>query len=558
MKQIILRPDQAILKQSVYDEWNAGHANVLAVLPTGGGKSIVTTDIILDGHQQGMTEIVMAHRNELVGQMSMHVARRGIKHRIIGSASTIAGITQEHRAEFGRSFVNPDARCAVASVQTVVSRADQLKKWAAQVDRWTLDESHHAIGNETVEPNLWGRAIRMFTNARGLGVTACPKRADGKGLGRHHDGPFDAMVVGPSMRALIDLKALSDYEIAVPQSSNPLEMGDEDLTPAGDFSPKKMRKASDQSEIVGDVVLEYQKRAMGRRAICFAIDVQDATDIANRFNEAGVPAMSVSAKTDVGVRRDAIRRFKAGQLWVLVNVDLFDEGFDVPACDVVIMARPTASLNKYLQMAGRAMRIDPANPNKVALIIDHVSNFKRHLMPDRPRAWTLDRRDKRAKRAPDPDEIPLTACRECSRPYERALPRCPYCGAEPPLPAPGSRTPERVDGDLMLLDRATLERLRAAMTLEAPGEVAERVGRAAGEIAGKGAANRQMERHEAQAALRGAIEQWAGIRRHMGEEDRAAHRRFFLTTGMTVLEALALPRAEMDSMTQTVRGWYNG
>lgn len=554
---IILRPDQAILKQGVYDEWANGHSNVLAIAPTGSGKTVLSTDIILDGHTQGMTEIVMAHRNELVGQMSLAVAKRGIKHRIIGSSSTIAGIVQEHRAEFGRSFVNPDAKCAVASVQTVVSRADQLKSWAAQVDRWTLDEAHHAIGNETIEPNLWGRAIRMFTNARGLGVTACPKRADGKGLGKHHDGPFDAMVVGPNMRQLIDLRALSDYEIAVPTSSNPLEMNDDDLTASGDFSPKKMRQASDRSQIVGDVINEYSKRAFGRRAICFAIDVQDANDIANRFNEAGIPAMSVSAKTDVGVRRDAIRRFKAGQLWVLVNVDLFDEGFDVPACDVVVMARPTASLNKYLQMAGRAMRIDPANPSKVALIIDHVSNFKRHLMPDRPRAWTLDRMDKRVKRAPDPDEIPLTACRECSRPYERALPRCPYCGAEPPLPAPGSRTPERVDGDLMLLDRATLERLRAAMTLEAPGDVAERVGRAAGEVAGRGAANHAMRRHEAQAALRGAIEQWAGVERHRGRDDRETHKRFYLTTGMTVLDALALPRAEMETMRVTVEGWYN-
>lgn len=550
---IILRPDQASLKQGVYNEWNAGAQNVLAVLPTGGGKSIVTTDIVLDGHNQGMTEVVMAHRNELVSQMSMHVARRGIKHRIIGSASTIAGIVQEHRAEFGRSFVNPDAKCSVGSVQTIVSRMDQLRQWAAQVDRFTGDEGHHFLRD-----NMWGKAANLFTNARGLLVTACPQRADGKGLGRHADGIVDAMVVGQTMRQLIDARSLSDYEFGIPRSDNPLEMDDGDVTEGGDFSPKKMRKASDKSQIVGDVVKEYQARAMGRRAICFAIDVKDSTDIANRFNEAGIPAASVSAKTDVGVRRDMIRRFREGRILVLVNVDLFDEGFDVPACDVVIMARPTASLNKYLQMAGRAMRIDPANPNKVALIIDHVSNFKRHRMPDRPRAWTLDRRDKRAKQAPDPDDIPLTACRECSRPYERVLPRCPYCGAEPPLPAPGSRTPERVDGDLMLLDRETLAQLRAAMTLEAPGDVAERVSHVAGAIAGKGAANRAIERHAAQAALRASIEQWAGIRRHMGEDDRVAHRRFYHATGMTVLHALALPRQEMEAMRATVEGWYNG
>ena len=548
---IILRPDQAELKQSVYNEWSNGAQNVLAVLPTGGGKSIVTTDIILDGHRAGLTEVVMAHRNELVGQMSMHVARRGIMHRIIGSASTISGIVAEQRAEFGRSFVNPDARCSVGSVQTIVSRTDALRQWAAQVDRWTCDEAHHLLVD-----NLWGKAAAMFPNARGLGVTACPQRADGKGLGRHHDGLFDAMVVGPTMRQLISMTpaALSDFEFSIPQSD--FHITEDAVTAGGDYSPAKMKDASKRSHITGDVVTEYCKRAPGRRAICFATDVETANDMAARFNEAGVPAASVSAKTDAGVRRDMIRRFRVGTILVLVNVDLFDEGFDVPACDVVIMARPTASLNKYLQMAGRACRIDPANPAKVALIIDHVSNFKRHLMPDRPRMWTLDRRDKRAKQAPDPDDIPLTACRECSRPYERCLPRCPYCGTEPPLPAPGSRTPEQVDGDLLLLDRETLDRMRAAMTLEAPGDVAERVGYAAGPAAARMHANKQIERHASQAALRGAIEQWAGCRRAAGDDDRTGHKRFYLTTGMTVLDALALPRAEMDSMTTMVRSWY--
>lgn len=547
---IILRPDQQALKQAVYDEWNAGHSNVLAIACTGFGKSIVTTDVLLDGHNAGMTEIVMAHRNELVGQMSLHTAARGISHRIIGSKSTISGIVQDHRTQFGRSFVNPDAKCAVGSVQTIVSRAAELKQWAAQVDRFTGDEGHHFLRD-----NIWGEAVKLFTNARGLLVTACPQRADGKGLGRHHDGIADALVLGPTMRQTIDAGNLSDYEFGIPLSDKPFEIDDGDVTPGGDFSPKKMRNASDKSQIVGDVVKEYVNRAMGRRAICFAIDVKDSTDIANRFNEAGIPAASVSAKTDTGVRRDMIRRFRDGRILVLVNVDLFDEGFDVPACDVVIMARPTASLNKYLQMAGRSMRIDAANPSKVALIIDHVSNFKRHNLPDRPRAWTLDRRDKRAKQEPDPDDIPLTACRSCSRPYERCLPRCPYCGAEPPLPAAGSRTPERVDGDLVLLDRATLDRMRAAMTLEAPADVAERVKHAAGPVAAAGAANRAMERHQSQAALRAAIEQFAGIRRYRGDEDRSIHKRFYLTTGMTVLDALALPRAEMDVIKAMVESW---
>lgn len=550
---IVLRHDQQVLKQSIYGEWDQGHANVLAIAPTGSGKTVLSTDIILDGHQQGMRECIMAHRNELVGQMSIAVAERGIKHRIIGSKSTVSAIIQEHRAEFnGKSFVNPDAYCAVGSVQTIVSRVDELKPWAAQVDRWTLDEAHHGLGNERIEPNLWGKAIRLFTNARGLGVTACPQRADGRGLGRHADGPFDAMVVGPSMRELINLGALSDYEVVVPATD--FSIDDDAITDKGDFSPVKMREASKRSHIVGDVVEQYIKWVYGKRTICFATDVETANDIANRFNALGIPAASVSAKTDAGVRRDMIRRFKDGRVWVLINVDLFDEGFNVPACEVVIMARPTASLNKWLQMFGRGLRVFAGKSH--GIILDMVSNWKRHGMPDRPRSWTLDRREKRAKKQPDPEDIPLTACRECSRPYERCLPSCPYCGATPPLPDPAARTLQQVDGDLMLLDRATLDRMRAATVLETPASVSERVAFAAGPVAGAGAANRAIEKHTAQTRLSNAIAQWAGIQRAHGRDDSQSYRRFYLAMNVDVLSALAADdRATYERYAETVEGW---
>jgi len=550
---ITLRPDQAALKQGIYDHWQSGAQNVVGVLPTGGGKSIIVSDIVLDRHNQGARQCIIAHRNELVGQMSMHVARRGIKHRIIGSKSTIAGIVQEHRAEFGRSLVNPDAGCAVGSVQTIVSRADDLKQWAAQIDDWTLDEAHHLL-----RENQWGQAVRLFTNARGLGVTACTIRADGMGTGRHADGLFDAMVVGPNMRELIDLGGITDYEYVVAESD--FSIDDDAVTAKGDFSPKKMTAASKGSHIVGDVVEQYIKWCAGKRAIVFATDVETANDMAARFNAAGIAAASVSAKTDTLVRRDMIRRFRDGRLHVLVNVDLFDEGFDVPACEAVILARPTMSLNKYLQMCGRALRIFAGK--QYGLIIDMVSNYKRHtlLITGRPVPQTLDRREKRAKRAVDPDDIPPRACGECSRPYERALPRCPYCGAEPPLPAPGARSLEQVDGDLMLLDRERLAQMRAAMALEAPGDMETRVAHAAGPVAGAGARKRQQDKIAAQGRLQAAIEQWAGVRRHMGDTDQVSHRRLWLATGMSALDMLAADRstADYERDATMIEGWYNG
>lgn len=555
---VTLRPYQQTVKDEIYDAWRSGHRNALAVMPTGAGKSVVISDIIMDGHNQGLTECVIAHRNELVGQMSLHVAKRGIPHRIIASRASVAQITAEHRREFGRSFINPDARCSVVSVDTLNARKDVLAQWAAQVQRWTIDEAHHCQGNEARQQNKWGKAIAMFPNAYGLGVTATPQRADGGGLGRFQfdgndgDGPFHTMILGPSMRELIDMGALSEYLIACAESD--MVVDDGDFAPSGDLSPKKGRLASQKSHIVGDVVKEYLKHAAGKRGITFATDVETAGEIAQQFNEAGIPAAAVSAKTPTEVRNDYIRRFRDGRLTQLVNVNLFGEGFDVPAVEVVSMARPTASLAVYLQQFGRALRPLEGKPH--GLVIDHVSNWKRHGLPDRPRIWSLDRRDKRSKQEPDPDEIPLTSCRSCSRLYERVYSVCPYCGEAPPVPEGGGRSIEQVDGDLMLLDRDTLAAMRAAMQLEAPGDIAQRVEAAAGALAGRGAANRQVEKHEAQQRLTAAIEQWAGVRRHMGETDSMIQRRFYLTLGTDVLTAMSGTRAEMDALSNMVRSWY--
>lgn len=545
---IQLRHYQTKMVNDINSAWNSGARNVLAVLPTGGGKSVIVSQVALDREQQGANQCIMAHRTELVAQMSMHIANRGIKHRIIAPISVVRQITNDHRAAFnGRSFINPDARCVVAAAQTLVARSDTLVEWGKQVHNWTVDEIHHLCRD-----NLWGKATALFPNAIGLGVTATPQRADGLGLGRHADGLMDCMILGPDMRTLIDEGSLTDYEIAVPQSD--FQIGDDAVTGSGDYSRDKMRKATKQSHLIGDVVAEYSKRAYGKRAICFATDVESSNEIAALFNAAGIPAASVSAKTDSLLRAEYIRRFRDGKIWVLVNVDLFGEGFDVPACEVVIMARPTMSLGLYLQMFGRALR--PFTGKSHGLVIDHVSNWKRHGFPDKPRQWTLDRREKRGKREKDPDEIELTACRECSRPYERAFPSCPYCGWEPDLTPAARRSIEQIDGDLLLLDRDILAQMRAATVLESPASVAERVTLAAGPIAGKGAANKAMERHAAQQRLSDTIAQWAAIERAKGRTDQQSYRRFYLTTGIDVLTALTGTRQEMDELSQRVERWY--
>lgn len=546
---IKLRQDQQDLKNAIYSDWNNGVKNVLGVLSTGGGKSIIVSDIILDGAKLNMQQAVIAHRNELVSQMSTHIANRGIPHRIIGADTTVAQIVRQHRKQYGRSFVNPSALTAVVGVDTLIARRDQLKDWARQTCRWVIDEAHHVL----VE-NKWGKAVEMFPLAQGLGVTATPLRADGKGLGRNFDGVFDTMRIGLDMRNLIAIGALSDFEIVCPESD--MIVDESEVSASGDWSNKKLRTAAKKSHIVGDVVGAYCQYAYMKQAICFATDVETAGEIAAKFNAAGIHAAALSANTNLAVREKYIDEFKTGKLSVLVNVDLFDEGFDVPACQVVIMARPTASLGKYRQMVGRALRVAVGKP--YGLIIDHVSNVVRHKLPDKNIAWSLGRRDKRGKQDKDPDEIPLTVCKHCTKPYERFRIACPYCGKSPPLPEPRDRTIAMVEGDLILLDRAKLEEMRRSTELENPVDMAQRVASVAGDFAGRGVMNRQIEKLETHGRLQHAIAQWAAIERQKGLNDREIYRKFYLTTGIDVLSALdgSRSRQEFETLATQIEGWY--
>ena len=333
------------------------------------------------------------------------------------------------------------------------------------------------------------------------------------------------------------------------------QIDDDALGATGDFTQKKMKEESQRSKIVGNVVQNYIMKALGKKAIVFATDVDTSIEMARDFNSYGIMAASIDANTPTEVRNDYIERFKDGRLTVLVNVDLFGEGFDVPAVEVVIMARPTASLAVYLQQFGRVLRT--MTGKLYGLVIDHVSNVKRHGLPDKPKVWTLDRREKRAKQEPDPEDVKLRACKNiaCGKPFEAVLLACPHCGEIPIIEIIGRSPIEAVEGNLVLLDRDALTQMRAAAELEAPDAVAQRVEFAAGKFAAMGVRNKQIERIETQDKLRQTIEQWAGWQRHIGRDDQQSYRRFYETMRMTTLEAVTLSTKEMQTMITQIEGW---
>lgn len=554
IKRPALRPYQQDIRDDIESRW-LGVANVLAVLPTGAGKTVLFSSILAD---EPGASCAIAHRQELVSQISLALARNGVRHRIIGQDPVIRMIVRLHMEEVGANYVVPNAKCAVASVNTLTGKkfSESLKPWLPTVRLWVQDEAHHVLRD-----NQWGRAAAMFPNARGLGVTATPLRADGNGLGRHADGLFDTMVVGPTMRDLITMGFLTEYRIFAPPSTFQRDQVAVSQT-TGDFNLDQMRKAvassslvvHDEKQIVGDIVQHYQRIAQGKLGVTFVPDIATAETVAEQFNAAGVPAMAVSSKTPDDERCRILRRFKSRELLQLVNCDLFGEGFDLPAIEVVSMGRPTESYGLYVQQFGRALRLLDGKDR--AIIIDHVGNVMRHGLPDAPREWSLDRRERRSSGKSDAQTIRACLNPECGAVYERFRDACPYCGTPVPPPAERSR-PEFVDGDLFELDPVMLEQMRGAvarvdMTPEAYREQLARQG--VPQIGIMANVKRHIERQETIGTLREAMAVWAGYERAAGLSDREIFRKFYIEHGHDWMTAQTLKRDDALGLAERVMG----
>lgn len=540
-----MRPYQATLVADIESAWAAGYLNVLAVLATGGGKTATFSHIM---GQFGGASIAIAHRKELISQMAGALNKAGVPHRIIAPPETVREIIAIQMEDDGYSMCNGNARAAVASVDTLNTANSQKLHgvFLKTIGLWVTDEAHHLL-----KSNKWGKAVAMFPTAKGLGVTATPVRADGHGLGADESGVFHKMVQGPTMRWLIDNGYLCDYYrpdgtisiVCLPGVKREALQGAISAT-TGDYNLQRIRDVLDNGQVVGSVVHEYQKHCPGGRGIAFAVDVQAAANIAKAFNAAGIPAEAVSAGTAADIRRRIIKDFRDGRLKILVNVDLFGEGFDVPACDVIIFVRPTESFSLYSQQFGRGARL--AEGKKYFTIIDHVGNVIRHGgPPDLRNDWSLSGTRGGARNSTG--EIPLKSCAACTRPYMANLRACKWCGYAPE-PA-GRSSPEEVGGDLALLDPAVL-----AEMLEDARQYARSDAEAMHDIRMSNVPpighNMQLKAHqrdrEAQRVLKENMSLWSGLMGTMPLHEQ--HSAFFYIFGIDYLSAQALPSDRADAL----------
>ncbi len=303
--------------------------------------------------------------------------------------------------------------CTVGMVQTLTRRVKTMQPPKLII----TDENHHCLAAS------YRRIYGAFPDAYKVGVTATPIRLNGDGLGDVND----ELIVGVTAQWLIDNKFLAPFDYYAPVISD-ITVGLH--TRGGEYVQSEIESKLMKSAIYGDVISNYHKLADGKKAICYCASIKHSRAVAEAFNAAGIPAAHLDGDTPKLERKEIVSDFRSGEIRVICNMDLISEGFDVPDCDCAILLRPTKSYTLHIQQSMRCMRY---LPDKHAIIIDHVGNYARHGLPDAPREWTLDKKDKKTREV---NTVSVITCPNCYRTFERENiidgKLCPYC--QEPLP----------------------------------------------------------------------------------------------------------------------------
>jgi superfamily II DNA or RNA helicase len=433
---------------------------VLAVLPTGGGKTFTFVFTAKGAVARGSRVCILVHRRELLKQASRSLDAMDVQHGLIAP---------------GRRQTQDAVQ--VASVQTLIRRIRKYQDAglalppSLQFDLIVIDEAHHATAGS------WRQVLDTYPAAKVLGVTATPTRSDGQGLGADGGGIFDEIVIGPQIQELIDDGYLVDARVYSPPEiadTTGLKVGSN-----GDFRPDDLARLYNAPTVTGDAIAHYRKLAPRQPAVYFCADVKAAKDLAEEFNAAGFRFVALDGGMDDADRDEGLRAMGAGEIDGITSCDIVSEGTDIPRLTVAGLLRKTESLGLYLQQIGRALRpvyapgfdlstregrlaAIAASDKPYAIVLDHCGNVKRHGMPQAFREWSLDA-EVESKAGGKSDKVPpVIKCEKCfiDRPGGKV---CPVCGHENKVEA---RTIIVADGELAEVDPEEMREREAIKTRE--------------------------------------------------------------------------------------------
>ena len=289
----------------------------------------------------------------------------------------------DHLGMSGVSKVSPDCLSASAfnvpikavSIQWLSKHYDEIEEEPGMI---VIDEAHHALAK--TYKGMWER----FPKAKFLGLTATPCRLNGKGF----TDLFDVLVQSWSVPEFISKGRLATYDFVSIKSDGVTQRLIDSLQKRGadgDYQNKEMDMLLNKKPSIERLYQSLEEFGKDRKGIVYAINISHAQKITKLYQENGVKAIAIDSKTPATERQQDIEAFKKGDIQVLVNVDIFSEGFDCPDVEFVQLARPTLSLAKYLQMVGRGLRV--AKGKKNCVIIDNVGLYRVFGLPSQVWNW---------------------------------------------------------------------------------------------------------------------------------------------------------------------------
>ncbi len=443
-----LRDYQVDVKNKIREAFKKGFKSPLCVLPTGAGKTVIASDLCASVNRNSKKAAFIAHRQELILQTSLTMARMGIEHNFVATKSVEQYAKKLHWENFSKCFYNPLAKTTIISVQAMARRI-KAGKAVSHYDLLIIDEAHHTAAGQ------WATVIEYYEKSFIIGMTATPERLDGKGLGIEAGGVFDTLIQGPTIGELINRGNLTQPKIMAP----PIQLELSGIrTKMGDYNLKDVEEKIEQASITGDVIEHYKAHALNIPTVAFCPSVKYASYLADEFKAAGISATSIDGKMSDIERRDAIEGLGNGKYKVLTSCEIISEGTDIPIIGAAILLRPTQSLALYMQQVGRALRPYPGKEH--SLILDHVGNCFRHGSPTDAREWSLAGRKKRRSKKIDEflKDINIRTCPNCFEIYEVRFKNCPSCGA-------GYKAQERkeikhIDGELTEIDETVIQKIK--------------------------------------------------------------------------------------------------
>ena len=361
-----LREHQIEAKGKIFDAWDK-YDSVMLQMPTGTGKTYLFTSIVNDllaAYKEAHRDIhilVVAHRMELLDQISATLTRFGIAHGFI------QGAREQHLWK----------RVQVASIMSLLTERNYDNTLRLKFDYIIVDEAHHSLADTYI------KLFELFPEAKKLGVTATPWRLNHESF----LSLYQTLIVSPQISWFISNNLLADFDyVSIKPDSDIQRLVDRsEVADTGDFVNADLDNTFNNQRIRSKVYESYKRFADGRKGIIYAINKLHASKIAELYSSHGINAVAIDCDTPKDERKELISKFKTGEITVLVNVEIFTEGFDCPDVSFIQLARPTKSLALYLQQVGRGLRI--VEGKEKTIIIDNVGLYNYFGLPDANRKW---------------------------------------------------------------------------------------------------------------------------------------------------------------------------